>query len=260
MRLLLWLCLALLSMILTSSAWSQQRAARVALVIGNAAYPAAATTPLSTTIADARALAEELRRSGFDVDLKLNLGKSDMQSAIDAFASKTGSGMSALFYFGGFGVQVDRQSYLIPVNADPWTAADVRRDGIGVDKVVAEIHRKSAGVKIVIIDAARRNPFEGRFRSSAEGLASINAPANTLALYSAVPGATDRSSANSVFASELIKEIRAANAAASSSVTAEDAFNHLKVRVYNASNKEQIPWVASSLVEEFYFSLQAAPV
>jgi len=259
MRLLLWLCLALLSVILTSSAWSQQRAARVALVIGNAAYPAA-TTPLSTTIADARALAEELRRSGFDVDLKLNLGKSDMQSAIDAFASKISSGMSALFYFGGFGVQVDKQSYLIPVNADPWTAADVRRDGIGVDKVVADIHRKSAGVKIVIIDAARRNSFEGRFRSSAEGLASINAPANTLALYSAVPGTTDRSGANSVFASELIKEIRAANAAASPNVTAEDAFNDLKVRVYSASNKEQIPWVASSLVEEFYFSPQAAAV
>jgi formylglycine-generating enzyme required for sulfatase activity len=259
MRLLLWRCLAILSVILTSSAWSQQRAARVALVIGNAAYPGT-TTPLSSTIADARALAEELHRSGFDVDLKLNLGKSDMQSAIDAFAGKVNSGMSALFYFGGFGVQVDRQSYLIPVNADPWTAADVRRDGIGVDKVVADIHRKSAGVKIVIIDAARRNSFEGRFRSSAEGLASINAPANTLAMYSAVPGTTDRSGANSVFASELIKEIRAANAAGVPNVTAEDAFNHLKVGVYRASNKEQIPWVASSLVEEFYFNPQVAAV
>src|SRR3984893_2057979 len=138
MRLLLWLCLALLSVLLTSSAWSQQRAARVALVIGNAAYPGA-TTPLSSTVADARALAEELRRSGFDVDLKLNLGKADMQGAIDAFASKVSSGMSALFYFGGFGVQVDRQSYLIPVNADPWSAAEVRKDGLGVDEVVPPI-------------------------------------------------------------------------------------------------------------------------
>jgi formylglycine-generating enzyme required for sulfatase activity len=259
MRLLLWLCLALLSVLLTSSAWSQQRAARVALVIGNAAYPGA-TTPLSSTVADARALAEELRRSGFDVDLKLNLGKSDMQGAIDAFASKVSSGMSALFYFGGFGVQVDRQSYLIPVNADPWSAAEVRKDGIGVDSVVAAIHRKGAKVKIVIIDAARRNPFERRFRSSPEGLASINAPENTLAIYSAVPGmlTPDRSGANSVFASELIKEIRAANAAGATNVTAEDVFNHLKVSIYRGSNNEQIPWVASSLVEEFYFSAQAA--
>jgi formylglycine-generating enzyme required for sulfatase activity len=229
----------------------------VALVIGNAAYPSA-TTPLSTTVADARTLAEELRRSGFDVDLKLNVGKVDMQSAIDAFTNKISSGMSVLFYFGGFGVQVDRQSYLIPVNADPWTAAEVRKDGIGVDSVLAEIHRKGAKVKIVIIDAARRNPFERRFRSSAEGLASINAPENTLAMYSVVPGAliTDRAGANSVFASELIKEIRASNAVGAPNVTAEDVFNHLKVGIYRASNNEQIPWVASSLVEEFYFGAQ----
>lgn len=258
MRLLLWLCLALLSVTLTSSAWSQQRAARVALVIGNAAYPGAAT-PLSTTIADARILGEELRRSGFDVDLKMNVGKVDMQSAIDAFTSKVSSGMSALFYFSGFGVQVDRQSYLIPVNADPWTAAEVRKDGVSLDSVLAEIHRKGAKVKILIIDAARRNPFERRFRSSAEGLASVNAPENTLVMYSAVPGKlmTDRSGANSVFVSELIKEIRASNATGAPNVTAEDVFNHLKVGVYRASNNEQIPWVASSLVEDFYFGTQS---
>jgi formylglycine-generating enzyme required for sulfatase activity len=257
MRLLLWLCLALLSVILTSSAWSQPRAARVALVIGNAAY-SGATTPLSTTIADARTLAEELRRSGFDVDLKMNVGKVDMQSAIDAFTSKVSSGMTVLFYFSGYGVQVDRQSYLIPVTADPWTAAEVRKDGVSVDSVLAEIHRKGSKVKILIIDAARRNPFERRFRSSPEGLASINAPENTLAMYSAVPGKliTDRSGANSVFVGELIKEIRASNATGAPNVTAEDVFNHLKVGVYRASNNEQIPWVASSLVEEFYFGTQ----
>jgi formylglycine-generating enzyme required for sulfatase activity len=253
MRLLPWLCLALLSVILTSSAWSQQRAARAALVIGNATYPSA-TTPLSTTIADARALADELRRSGFDVDLKMNVGKADMQSAIDAFTGKINPGMSVLFFFSGFGVAVDRQSYLIPVNADPWTAAEVRKDGISVDSVLAEIHRKGAKVKILIIDAARRNPFERRFRASPEGLASINTPENTLAMYSAVPGKliTDRSGANGVFVGELIKEMRSSN------VTAEDAFNHLKVGVYRASSSEQVPWVASSLVEEFYFGTQNA--
>src|SRR5216684_801726 len=238
MRFLLWLCLALLSVVLTSSAWSQQRAARLALVIGNASYPNA-TTPLSTTIADARALAEELRRSGFDVDLKTNVGKADMQSAIDAFTGKVTSGMSVLFFFSGYGVAVDRQSYLIPVNADPWTAAEVRKDGVSVDSVLAEIHRKGAKVKIVIIDAARRNPFERRFRSSPEGLAAVNAPENTLAMYSAVPGrlVPDRSGTNSPFVSELVKQIRASNTGAPG-VTAEDVLNHLKATIYRASSNE----------------------
>ena len=257
MRLLLWLCLALLPVALAFSAWSQQRSTRLALVIGNAEYVNATTQP-STAVADAKALTAELQRSGFDVDLKTNLGKLDMQSAIDAFTNKISSGMSVLFYFSGFGAQADRRSYLFPVNANPWSAADVPKDGISVDSVLAQMHDKGAKVKILIIDAARRNPFERRFRMSLEGLAAVNAPENTLVLYSNVPGDVDRIGTNGVFVGELVKEIRRASNTAN--VTAEDAFIHLKIGVYNASNHEQIPWVSSSLAEEFYFGAQNAPL
>ena len=97
---------------LISSALPQQRAARVALVVGNNSYPDA-STPLSSTIRDARTLAEELRRSEFDVDLKENVGKEDMQRAIDSFTGKIRNGTAALVYFGGYGVQVARQTYLL---------------------------------------------------------------------------------------------------------------------------------------------------
>jgi formylglycine-generating enzyme required for sulfatase activity len=258
MRLVLWLCLGLVSMLLASSAWPQQRGSRLALLIANSEYTVAAT-PLPTTVTDARALADELRHSGFEVDIKLNVGKVDMQAAIDAFGNKLSPGTTVLFYFGGFGVQIDRQSYLMPANADSWRAEDVRKDGISIDTILAEFQRKGARVKIVILDAARQNPFERRFRPSrSEGLASINAPENTLALYSVIPGklTNDRPGTSSVFISELIKEIARASNAAAASVTAEDVFNHLKVGVYRASNNEQVPWVASSLVEEFYFGTQ----
>ena len=257
MRLLLWVCLAALSVTLTSAAWSQQKPARIALVIGNAAYPGA-RTPLSTTIVDARSLADELRRSGFEVDLKINVGKADMRNAIDGFTGRIGPGVDALFYFSGYGMQVDRQSYLMPLNADAWSPSDIRKDGIKIDSVLAEMHRKGARVKILIIDAARRNHWEGRFRASPEGLAGIDAPENTLAMYSAVPGklVTDRPGTNSVFVGELNKEIHAANMAGAANVTAEDVFNHLKIGIYRASGNEQIPWVASSLVEQFYFGPQ----
>jgi len=165
-----------------------------------------------------------------------------------------------LFYFSGFGAQVDRLNYLFPVNSNPWRAADVPKDGISVDSVLAQMHDKGAKVKILIIDAARRNPFERRFRMSLEGLAEVNAPENTLVLYSNVPGKTivDRIGTNGVFVGELVKEIRRASNTAN--VTAEDAFIHLKIGVYNASNHEQIPWVSSSLAEEFYFGAQNAPL
>jgi caspase domain-containing protein len=255
MRLAFWLGVMAVSAMMTSSAWSQQQAARVALVIGNASYPDA-STPLSTTIKDARTLAEEFRRAGFAVDLKENLGKTDMQSAIAALTDKIRPGMTALFYFSGYGIQVVRQTYLIPVNAQLWTEADVRRDAISLDDVAAEMHRKGAKVKIVIIDAARRNPFERRFRSAAMGLAPIDAPENTLAIFSAAPGKliNDGPGTNSLFVGELVKELRAPN------VAAEEVFNRVRVGVSRASNNEQIPWLSSSIVEQFYFGAQPSVV
>src|SRR6185503_13919378 len=51
----------------------------------------------------------------------------------------------------------------------------------------------------------------------------------------------------SLFVSELIKELRVPN------LTAEEVFNRARIGVSRASNNEQVPWVASSLVDEFYF-------
>jgi formylglycine-generating enzyme required for sulfatase activity len=248
MRFRFLLCLAFITTMLTSSASPQQSAGRVALVIGNAGYPDA-STPLSTTIRDVRTVAEEFRQSEFDVDLKENVGKEDMQRAIDAFTEKIKSGTVALLYFSGYGIQVARQTYLLPINAQVWTEAEVRRDGISVDALLAEMQRKGAKVKIVILDAARRNPFERRFRPSAAGLAGLDAVDGSLALFSAAPGKVinDGTGANSVFVSELIKELRVPN------LTAEEVFNRARIAVSRASNGEQVPWVASSLTEEFRF-------
>src|SRR5947209_14717131 len=251
-RLLIWLCLSVLSTMLVSPALPQQ-AGRVALVIGNNNYPDA-STPIPSALRDARALAEELRRTELDVDLKQNVGKVDMQRAIDAFTGKIRNGTATLFYFSGYGIQVARQTYLLPVNAQVWTEADVRRDGVSVDALLADMHRKGAKVKIIILDAAQRNPFERRFRPAAEGLAALDAPEGTLALYSVAPGKViaDNAGANSPFVSELIKELRSPNR------TAEEVFNLARIGVSRASNNEQVPWVASSLTDEFYFGTPRA--
>src|SRR5262245_42830412 len=99
MRFFYWLCFTVMTVVIASPALPQQPP-RVALVIGNASYPDA-STPLSTTIRDVRTVAEEFRRSDFEVDLKENLSKEDMQRAIDAFTGKIRNGTVALFYFSG---------------------------------------------------------------------------------------------------------------------------------------------------------------
>ena len=108
--LLLLACFALVSPA------SAQRGNRIALLIGNANYPDA-NPPPPTPIKDARALADELRRSDFEVDVKENVGKDDMQRAIDAFYAKIRPGGVALFFFSGFGIQSGRQTFMIPVES-----------------------------------------------------------------------------------------------------------------------------------------------
>ncbi len=221
---------------------------QIALIIGNANYPNS-DTPIASAVGDARAIAGGLRNDGFEVDVRENAGKEALQRAIDAFNGKIHSGTVALFYFSGFGLQVARQTYLFPVDAQVWSEADAKKDGISLDAVVAEMHRRGAHIKIVIVDASRRNPFERRFRPTPGGLAALDAPQNTLAIYSAAPGAVvnDSKASPSLFAGELIKEMRVPN------VTAEVAFNQTRMGVSRASNDEQIPWVASTLTDEYSF-------
>ena len=248
-RFCVWLCVSAMAIALTGSASSQQGVSRVALVIGNADYPEAGT-PLPTTINDVRALADQLHHSDFQVDLKENVGKAEMQRAVDAFAGKISSGTAALIYFAGFGIQVARQNYLIPVDAQISNEADVQREGISVDAILAQMQRQGAHVKIVILDASRDNPFEHRFRQAPSGLAALAAPDNTLALYSELPGKviSDGTDAHSLFAGQLIKEMQATG------LSAEDAFNKTRIEVSRASNNAEIPWVSSSLLQEFAFA------
>jgi Flp pilus assembly protein TadD len=231
---------------------AQQNEARVALIIGNSAYPDA-EAPLKDPVNGARALADELRRHGFEVDAGENLTKEGMRAALERFYDKIKSGSTALFFFSGFGIQSDRQTYMIPVNAQIWTEPDVRRDAFSLDSVLAEMNSKGARVKIAILDASRRNPFERRFRAVAGGLAPVAVPKGTVVMYAAAPNAVARDGDRQVFVNELIKEIRGPG-------RIEEAFNRTLIGVSRASQGEQVPWFSSSLVEDFSFVTSGRPL
>jgi uncharacterized caspase-like protein len=115
---------------------------------------------LKEPVNDARSLGEELRRSGFEVEVREDLTKEAMQRTIDAFYGKIRQGMTGLIFFSGYGVQANRQTFLIPVDVDIWNETEGRPGGISLDNVLAETTKRGAGVKIAIIAAARRNPSD----------------------------------------------------------------------------------------------------
>ena len=229
-------------------------AERFALVIGNAKYPDA-DAPLKEPINDARDVADELKRDGFTVDVGDNLTGDGMRKAFDRLYGHIKPGSVALIFFSGFGIQSNRQSYLIPVDAQIWTEADVRRDGFSLETVLNEINNRGAGVKIALIDASRRNPYERRFRSFSAGLAPVIAPNGTLVMYSAALSSviSDNGGDHSLFVQELLKEIRVPD------LTAEETLNRTRVGVTRASRSEQVPWISSSLAEDFSFIPVARP-
>lgn len=225
---------------------------RFALIIGNAKYPDN-ETPLKEPINDARAIADELKRDGFEVEVGENLRGDAMRQALDKFYGRITSGATALFFFSGFGIQSARQSYILPVDAQIWTEADVRRDGFNLEAILNEINSRGAGVKIALLDASRRNPFERRFRSFSAGLAPVIAPSGTLVMYSAALNSvvSDSGTERSLFIGELLKEIRVPD------LTAEETLNRTRVGVTRASRSEQVPWISSSLAEDFAFAADA---
>src|SRR5450755_3600676 len=225
-----------------------KHASRIALVIGNGHYPDA-SVPLTQPINDARALTAALRRHGFDVDVVEDAGRDDMNRAVDRLKSKIRPDSVVLLFFGGYGVQVGRESYMIPVDATIWKEADVRHDGLSIEKVLDAMKEKGARAKLAVIDASRRNPYERRFRAFSHGLAPINAPDNALILSSATPGkvADDGKGQYSVLMSELLNNLNAQAAA-------ETVFNKTRVAISKASDGEQVPSVSSSLLEDVRFS------
>ncbi|QAU44487.1 caspase family protein [Bradyrhizobium guangzhouense] len=221
---------------------------RFALVIGNAKYPDA-DSPLKEPINDARDVADELKRDGFTVEVGENLTGDAMRRAFDKLYGKIKPGSVALLFYSGFGIQSARQSYMIPVDAQIWTESDVRRDGFSIEAILGELNTRGAGVKIALIDASRRNPFERRFRSFSAGLTPVIAPNGTLVMYSAALASvvSDAGGDHSLFVQELLKEIRVPD------LMAEETLNRTKMGVTRASRGEQVPWISSSLAEDFSF-------
>src|SRR5688572_15438499 len=78
---------------------------RVALVIGNAAYPMA---PLKNPRNDAEAFSAKLKtvHPAFDVTLALDVGRDAMEDALEAFEAKLANCDTALLFFAGHGLQV----------------------------------------------------------------------------------------------------------------------------------------------------------
>lgn len=223
-------------------------AARVALVIGNAAY---AMGPLTNPTKDAAAMSGLLRNIGFQVVEARDAGRTQMQAAIQqARGLLQGQDGVGLLYYAGHGLQLDWRNYMLPVDVKLASASDVPVQGVDVQAVLDAF--KSAGnrMNILVLDACRDNPFPQA--STAKGLAPLDAPPGTFFAYATAPGnvAEDGSAAdgNGLYTKYLLQELQQPQA------RIEDVFKRVRLQVRRASQGRQIPWESTSLEDDFVFA------
>jgi len=246
MRLLLATLLAAVAWAAAAQAPAGKAAARVALVIGNAAYPSA---PLANPLNDAADIAKELEAAGFTVIRRDNAKLRDMHLALREFGDKLGKTSTGLFYFAGHGVQVRGRNYLLPVDADIQREDEVAFSAMDLAAVMEKLDSARNPVNIVILDACRDNPFGAKLQASAKGFAQMEAPAGTLIAYSTAPGtaAADGGGRNGLYTGHLLVEMKKPGA------PIEETFRAVRAAVRRDSKGAQVPWESTSLETEFKF-------
>jgi uncharacterized caspase-like protein/surface antigen len=138
---------------------------RIALVIGNSNYD---YSSLRNPINDAKDMANALKKLGFDVILITNANYQAMKAAFVSFKQKLRKSSEetvALFYFSGYGVQVEGEDFLIPIdNSNIKQEEYLKFKTVSAQATLAMMKENSTGMNIMIIDASRDNPYKGRGR------------------------------------------------------------------------------------------------
>lgn len=223
---------------------------RIALVIGNSAYTRvpALTNPKN----DAKLMAETLESVGFDVVLAIDIDRRKMGRAVRQFGKKlraAGHYAVGLFYYASHGNQAKGVNYLIPLDAEIDTVADLEVEAISASNILSQMEDAGNTLNLVILDACRDNPYKGRTRSSTRGLAKVQAASGSLVAFSAAPGqvAEDGNGKNSTYTQALVAAIKQPG------LELGKVFRTVRTIVEEQTDGRQTPWEESSLKGDFHF-------
>ena len=224
---------------------------RVALVIGNSSYQH--VTRLANPTNDAKLMARTLVDLGFTLvgdGALVDLDEAKLRSAVQSFGAKLRGADVGLLYYSGHGVQVRGENYLVPVDANPTTEADVDFQMVNTNLALRQMESAGTKLNLVILDACRNNPFGGRgLRGTDAGLAQMRAPEGTLISFATQPGnvALDGTGEDSPFTKALAQTIRRAG------LDIFQTFNDVGLAVMQETGGAQQPWVSTSPIGGSFF-------
>jgi Caspase domain/Protein of unknown function (DUF1566)/PEGA domain len=247
----------LLSIFASSTLFSAQNEVqekRIALVIGNSSYEN--TPKLLNPRNDAMAIGSALKKLGFDVEIRTDLAKIEMDQAIRQFGEKIEGSKAALFFYAGHGIQINRNNYLLPIDAKLKTIKDVDFELTDLNLVLKQMEG-STRINLIFLDACRDNPMSQilvqnatRSANIGRGLAPVNASAGTLISYATKDGelALDGKGKHSPYTQALLDQI------VQTGVEIGVLLRRVREQVMKTTDEKQVPWEYGSIVGEFYFA------
>jgi uncharacterized caspase-like protein len=255
LRVVLFLLAVLLAV---RPAAAQDAETRIALVIGNAAYEAGA---LATPADDAGLIAQTLEAAGFDVvgarDLDRDTLRRALQDFVDA-AQASGPDTVAVVYLSGYGLQLEGENYFVPIDARIARDSAVPAEAVRLSDYTRPLAALNLKASIIVLDAARANPFAPSGAPLAGGLALVDPEPGTLIAFNAAPGtvAPNRQGPYGAYAQALAEMMREGD------LPLSDLFDRVRLRVNEVTDGAQVPWHASKVLAPFVFferTADAAP-
>src|SRR6476646_2928431 len=207
---------------------------RIALVIGNAGYQAGA---LATPANDAGLIAQTLQAAGFDVVGARDLDQDTLRHAFRDFVDKataSGSDTVAFIYASGYGVQLEGENYFVPIDARIARDSDVAAEALRVSDYIRPLAAMKLKASIVVLDAARANPF---------------ARSGVLLAFNSAPGtvAPEGQGPYGPYAQALAEMIREGG------LPVTGAFERTRLRVNDMTKGAEVPWHATKIPASLVF-------
>ncbi|GHV74352.1 hypothetical protein AGMMS49940_16540 [Spirochaetia bacterium] len=217
-----------------------------ALVIGNSNYQH--LTRLSNPSNDAKDITTVLQAANYTVFSVFDGDLKTMEAQISNFNKSITSGDTVLVFYAGHGVQNGGENYLLPIDQDIRTNAELRRKAFSLQEISDNLEHSPAAKSIIILDACRNSPLPDR--GAERGLSVITKqPHESVVIFSTAPNTTaqDGAGRNSPF-TQVLKEIMLENA------PIIQLMPKLIQKVRSITGNEQTPWVNSNASNLFSFS------
>src|ERR1700738_3352071 len=232
-----------------SSAAAQQQEKRIALVVGDGAY---AKSPLATAANDAGLIAQTLQAARFDVVGARDLDGDTLRRSFRDFIQKaeaSGPDTVAMFYLAGYGMQLAGENYFIPVDSALSRDVDIPIEGLRISDYLRQFASLPLKASVVVLDAARQQPFCEGGQPIASGLALVEPDPHMLIAFNAAPGtvAPNEQGNYGVYAQSLAEMIRTGG------LPLPEVFQRVRLRVNDASKGAQVPWDAQKIDAQFMF-------